>query len=224
MNIAIVEDEQKLAATLKEGLESEGYEVSLFYDGESAIQTLLKKDAWYALVVLDLMLPHKDGFEVCRDLRVGGLSIPILMLTARDAIEDKVRAFDSGADDFLTKPFAFEELIARIGALTRRSQGHLLEKLVIGNLVVDTGSREVKRKGKSILLTPTEFDLLCLLMRQRPQVLTREEISTQLWDVEDSSLSNIVDVHISNLRKKIDGDHDQKIIHTVRGAGYTIKE
>lgn len=224
MNIAIVEDEKKLATTLQDGLQREGYTVDVFGDGAAALSGILKKDSGYGLIVLDLMLPRKDGFEICHDLRYAGSTVPILILTARDAIEDKVRALDNGADDFLTKPFAFEELIARIRALVRRSQGRASEKLVVANLIVDIGTREVTRDGKSISLTPTEFDLLCLLIEQRARVLTREEISSHLWDAEDTSLTNIVDVHISNLRKKIDDEHDQKIIRTVRGAGYAVQE
>lgn len=223
MHIAIVEDELKLAETLKEGLEAEAYQVSLFSDGREAEEEFLKNPGRYELIILDLTLPRKSGFEVCRTLREHGVVIPILILTARDTTADKVRALDSGADDFLTKPFAFEELVARLRALARRSS-QTPGVLTVRDLVLDPKSRSVRRGNASITLTPTEYELLALLMRERGRVLSREEISAALWDVRDSSLSNIVDVHLSNLRKKIDADYEEKRITTVRGMGYQISE
>lgn len=223
MHIAIVEDELKLAETLKEGLEAEAYQVSLFFDGKDAEDELLKNPGRYELIILDLTLPRKSGFEVCRGLREEGIVTPILILTARDTIADKVRALDSGADDFLTKPFAFEELVARLRALARRSQ-QTPGMLSVRDLVLDPTSRSVRRGDVAIALTPTEYELLALLMRERGRILSREEISAALWDIRDSSLSNIVDVHLSNLRKKIDADYDEKRITTIRGMGYQISE
>lgn len=223
MHIAIVEDELKLAETLKEGLEAEAYQVSLFSDGREAEEEFLKNPGRYELIILDLTLPRKSGFEVCRTLRENGVVIPILILTARDTTADKVRALDSGADDFLTKPFAFEELVARLRALARRSV-HTPGVLTVRDLVLDPASRSVRRGSAMITLTPTEYELLALLMRERGRILSREEISAALWDVRDSSLSNIVDVHLSNLRKKIDADYEEKRITTVRGMGYQISE
>lgn len=223
MHIAIAEDELKLAETLKEGLEAEGYTVSVFLDGKEAEEELLRNTGRYELIILDLTLPRKSGFEVCRSLREAGVVTPILILTARDTTADKVRALDSGADDFLTKPFAFEELVARLRALARRSQ-QTPGVLSVRDLVLDPKSRSVRRGEADIELTPTEYELLALLMRERGRILSREEISLALWDIRDSSLSNIVDVHLSNLRKKIDADYDEKRIATVRGVGYQIAE
>jgi DNA-binding response OmpR family regulator len=224
MKVAIVEDEKKLALTLKDGLEAEGYEVSLFHDGESAETELLTNSSEYALIILDLMLPKKNGFEVCQTLRDKGVINPILILTARESTEDKVRALDSGADDFLTKPFSFDELMARMRALMRRAKGHVSEKVAIGDLLINISTRDVSRGGKQVSLTPTEFDVLTLLIENPERVLSREEISMSLWNSNETSLSNVVDVHISNLRKKIDDDHAQKIIRTVRGLGYAIQK
>jgi DNA-binding response OmpR family regulator len=224
MNVAIVEDEVKLANTLKDGLEAEGYTVSVFFDGESAERELLENSDSYSLIILDLMLPRKNGFEVCQTLRLEGVNTPILILTARESIEDKVRALDSGADDFLTKPFAFDELMARMRALSRRAKGHVSEKITIHDLIVNMSTHDVTRNGKLISLTPTEFDVLSMFIASPEKVLSREEISMYLWDSKETALSNVVDVHISNLRKKIDDDYDQKIIRTVRGLGYTIQK
>jgi DNA-binding response OmpR family regulator len=224
MNVAIVEDEIKLANTLKDGLEAEGYTVSVFTDGESAERELLKNSTDYSLIILDLTLPRKNGFEICKTLRDEGVSIPVLILTARESVEDKVRALDNGADDFLTKPFAFDELMARMRALARRAKGQVSEKITINDLVINMGTHDVTRAGKQIALTPTEFDILSMFIQHPEKAMSREEISMYLWDSKETALSNVVDVHISNLRKKIDDDHDQKIIRTVRGVGYTIQK
>ncbi|CAN5745400.1 response regulator transcription factor [soil metagenome] len=221
MNIAIVEDERKLTETLSEGLEAEGYTVTVFFDGESFKATQTKDGLPFDLVVLDLGLPGISGLEVCQWLRQSFVTLPILMLTAHDTIADKVRALDNGADDFLAKPFNFEELMARLRALTRRAQANQL-KVMFEDLSVDARTREVTRAGTPIVLTPTEFDLLLLLVESQGKTLSREEISKKLWDVNDISLSNIVDVHISNLRKKIDDGHATKRISTVRGLGYRL--
>lgn len=223
MCIAIVEDELKLAETLKEGLEAEAYDVVLFHDGQDAEHELARNPGRYELIILDLTLPRKSGFDVCRSLREAGIVTPILILTARDTTADKVRALDSGADDFLTKPFAFEELVARLRALARRSQ-HVPGVLSVGDLVLDPKTRTVRRGNDAITLTPTEYELLALLMRERGRILSREEISAALWDIRDSALSNIVDVHLSNLRKKIDAGYEQKHIATIRGVGYQIAQ
>lgn len=222
MKLAIVEDEPKLAASLKEGLEGEGYDVTVHGDGESLLRSAQRTPFPYALLVLDLMLPGKSGFEVCKELREQGVTIPILVLTARDAVEDKVKALDSGADDFLTKPFVFDELLARVRALVRRSGGFRSLLVEIQNLKVDKESRRVWRGSKEVSLTPTEFDLLLLLIDAKGKPRSREEISSELWDLRDSAFSNVVDVHVSNLRKKIDDERDKRIIRTVRGMGYAI--
>ncbi len=224
MHIAIIEDEQKLALTLKEGLETEGYSVETFFDGEAAEKSLLSPDARFGLVILDLTLPRRNGFEICRALRASGSTTPILVLTARDTIQDKVQALDSGADDFLTKPFAFEELMARMRAISRRATSSLPGKLQVADVIADTRTRAITRAGKEVSLTPTEFELLRLLMENPDKVLSREEITRSLWNIDDIALSNILDVHISNLRKKIDGNHARKIISTIRGRGYRIEK
>jgi DNA-binding response OmpR family regulator len=224
MHIVVVEDEIKLALIIKEGLETEGYSVTLFHDGETAEIELLQNSRQYSLVILDLMLPKKNGFEVCSDLRKAGISLPILILTARESIEDKVRVLDAGADDFLIKPFSFDELLARLRALDRRSKGRIVEEIKIKDLCIQTNIRKVVRDGTEIVLTPTEFDVLKMLVDQVDTVLSRDEISTKLWGNNEVSFSNIVDVHISNLRKKIDDNYDTKIIRTVRGMGYSIQK
>jgi DNA-binding response OmpR family regulator len=224
MSIALIEDEEKLAKTLKDGLESEGYMVRVFADGVTAAKECTTNGAAYSLVILDLILPGKDGFEVAKEIRTRGFLMPILVLTARDSIEDKVLALNSGADDFLAKPFSFEELLARVRAHIRRSQGFPGTNTKIGSLSINLHTREVRRDSTRIALTPTEFNLLALLTENPDRVLSREEISQQLWDITDGTMTNIVDVHISNLRKKIDDDYAQKVIRTVRGAGYAIQK
>ncbi len=224
MHIAVVEDEKKLASIIKEGLEAEGYVVSLFHDGETAEVELLRNSVIYSLVILDLMLPRKNGFEVCDALRKNGIALPILILTARESVEDKVRVLDSGADDFLTKPFSFDELLARLRALDRRSRGKTVDEIKINTLSIQSNTRKVVRAGEDVLLTPTEYDVLKMLIEHSERALTREEISMGLWGSNEVSFSNVVDVHISNLRKKIDDNHEYKIIRTVRGLGYTIQK
>ena len=224
MRILIVEDEEKLANSLKKGLEKEGYAVDFVLDGESGQRRIETSYKDYDLVVLDLMLPQKNGFEVCREIRAINIVIPIIILTARDAIEDKVLALDSGADDYMVKPFALEELIARIRALLRRPEQTLPVELQIGDLTLNTTTRKVYRKDQELPLTLKEFGLLEYLMRHPNQVLTREQILDHLWDFAFDSFSNVVDVHIKNLRKKIDGENNEKILETIRGVGYRIKD
>ncbi len=225
MKIAVVEDEKKLATTLKEGLEGEGYTVDVFYDGKSAEEAISQNPTSYSVVILDLMLPQKDGFEVCESLRAQHVSVPIIVLTARDTLEDKIRVLDSGADDFLTKPFEFQELTARIRAVVRRTQNESAKATMsLGSLSLNLRTQEASRNGTVLALTPTEFSLLVLLVEHADRPVTRDEISMHLWGTEDSALSNIVDVHISNLRKKISDDHAGKSIQTIRGLGYRIEE
>jgi DNA-binding response OmpR family regulator len=221
--IAIIEDELKLSTALKEGLESEGYEVEVSSNGESGERKILQRGTLYSLILLDLMLPGKSGTDVCRDLRTKGIVTPILILTARGAVADKIELLDAGADDFITKPFSFEELLARIRALLRRPPELKQQKIAYQDLILDSSTREVIRADTPLVLTSTEFDLLYLLMERRGQIMTRDKISRYLWDVESAALGNVVDVHISNLRKKIE-DYDQTIIRTVRGAGYLVQE
>jgi two-component system copper resistance phosphate regulon response regulator CusR len=222
MKIAVIEDERKLAHSLREGIEAEGYEVAVFYDGLSGEKELLESPLEYNLAIVDLLLPGKNGFEICESLRNNGLAIPILILTARDSVQDKVKALDTGVDDFLSKPFSFDELMARVRALIRRSTGNMTAKVTVGELELSRETRQLFRNAKEIFLTPTEFDILLLLTEKTGRVLSREEISTALWDTNEPTLSNVVDVHISNLRKKIDDGYIKKVVRTVRGMGYTV--
>lgn len=223
MKILIVEDEEKLAKALKTGLESIGYAVDYLTTGDKGETRIRICRNDYDLVILDLMLPVKNGFEICRSVRAAEVTLPILILTARDAIEDKVLALDSGADDYLVKPFSFDELVARMRALLRRPHETLSGELTVHDLVLNPKSREVHRGDKKIDLTLKEFELLQYLMRNPNQVLGREDIFAHLWDFADPSLSNVIDVHIKNLRKKIDEGHPIKLLETSRGVGYSIK-
>ena len=216
----MVEDERKVANFLKRGLEEEDYEVECAYDGERALELLRGSD--YDLMVLDLMLPRVGGLEVVRRLREEGRDIPVLMLTAKDSTEDIVRGLDAGGDDYLTKPFAFTELLARVRALLRRRQREGLE-LRAGDLVLNLTTRRAKRGEREIELTAKEYALLELLMRNVNRVVTRTMIAERVWDYDFDPLTNIVDVYINHLRKKIDQGFDKKLIHTLRGVGYMLR-
>ncbi|MBI2506748.1 MAG: response regulator transcription factor [Candidatus Colwellbacteria bacterium] len=223
MRVLLVEDEEKLAKALKMGLERKGFAVDYLLDGETAQQRIEMYRNDYDLVVLDLMLPGKNGFEVCLEAREKGVTLPILVLTARDTIDDKILALDNGADDYIVKPFAFNELLARIRALLRRPKKVLPATLQIDDLVLDPSRREVYRNSARIDLTLKEFELLHCLMRQPGKVFSREDIFSNLWDFADNSLSNVIDVHIKNLRRKIDDGNSQKLLETIRGVGYRIR-
>lgn len=223
MRILIVEDEEKLAQSLKKGLEKEGYAVDYVVDGEAGQRRIEINNKEYDMVILDLMLPKKDGFEILRNIRKEGIAIPILVLTARDATDDKVNALNEGADDYIVKPFSFEELLARVKALLRRPEPMIPNEIKIKDLTLDIASRKAFRRGKEINLTLKEFGLLEYLMRHPNQVLTREQILDHLWDFAFDSFSNVVDVHVKNLRKKIDSDYNEKLLETIRGVGYKIK-
>ena len=220
MRILLVEDERKLSRIIKRYLEEEGYEVEEAFNGEDALFLLREKQ--YDLVILDLMLPKMDGLEVLKGFRQerGGLT-PVLILTAKDTVEDVVKGLDAGADDYLTKPFAFEELLARVRALLRRKKEEL--ELRVDDLVLDLLGRRVFRGSKEIELTSKEFAVLECLMRRVGEILTREEIGSYVWGEEYDSTTNIVDVYINHLRRKIDQDFPKKLIHTVRGMGYMLK-
>jgi DNA-binding response OmpR family regulator len=223
MRILVVEDERRLAAALKRGLEREGYAVDAVFTGEDAEAELEVGREEYDLVILDVMLPGIDGVQVCRDLRAKTIAIPVLMLTARDATRDKVLGMDSGADDYLVKPFAFEELLARIRMLLRRPPVLLPAKLSVGELALDPARRRVTRGGREIALTAKEFGVLEVLMRNAGQVLSREQIMAHVWDSQFDSFSNVVDVHVKNLRKKIDHARGKSLVETVREVGYRLK-
>ncbi|MBX4211104.1 response regulator transcription factor [Candidatus Parcubacteria bacterium] len=223
MRILIVEDEEKLAKSLKKGLEKEGYAADYITDGEVAQRRIEICHKDYDLVILDWMLPKKDGVEICKAVRAEHITIPILMLTARVDTNDKVTALDIGADDYLVKPFSLEELLARVRALLRRPAQALPTELKIQDLTLNTGTRKVTRNSKEIKLTVKEFALLEYLMRHPNQVINRNQILDHLWGFDFDSFSNVVDVHIKNLRKKINNSR-RKILETIRGIGYRIKD
>jgi len=221
VRILVVEDEWRIAAFIKRGLEEERYAVDVARDGEEALDWAAVVD--YDLILLDVLLPKRDGIEVCRVLRSQGSQVPILMLTARDAVEDRIRGLDSGADDYLVKPFAFQELLARIRALWRRSGDVKTTRLQVGDLVLDTIAHRADRDGKVIELTAREYALLEFLMRHPGQVLSRTRIAEHVWNYDFYSTSNVVDVYIRYLRRKVDKGFDEKLIKTVRGVGYKIE-
>jgi two-component system response regulator MprA len=219
-NILVVDDDPKIRSVLGRGLHFEGYDVQLAADGAEALK--LARTTPPDAIILDLMLPDMDGLEVCRRLR-RGLSTPILMLTARDAVPDRVAGLDSGADDYLVKPYEFDELVARLRALRRRAQPQVAETLQFADLRLDTGTREAFRDGRRIDLTTREYELLLLFMRHPRQVLTRDLILERVWD--DAGVdSNALEVHIARLRGKLEADAEPRLIQTVRGAGYALRE
>src|SRR3989344_2325205 len=223
MRILIVEDEEMLAKTLKTGLESQGHAVDYLMDGKEGERRILICHKDYDLIILDLMLPGKSGYDICKGVRAAGIHIPILILTALDRTEEKVLALDNGADDYLVKPFSFQELLARIRALERRPRESLPEVLVVKDLELNPATRAVTRDKKPILLTLKEFELLQYLMKHPNEAMGREDIFVHLWDFADMSMSNTIDVHIKNLRKKIDDQKNDKLLETVRGVGYSIE-
>ena len=221
MRILIVEDEKKMAAVLKKGLEAENHRVTLAFDGRTGLE-LGSTD--FDVIVLDLMLPLIDGFEVARRLRKNGNQTPILMLTARDAVPDIVKGLDVGADDYLTKPFAFEVFLARLRSVARRGSTPRPTVLQVDDLVLNPASHIVTRGEREIHLSPTEFRLLELLMRRSGRVVPRDAIVEAVWDFDNEVEENTLDTFIRLLRSKIDREHDRKLIQTVRGIGYTIRE
>ena len=224
--ILIVEDERKIARFVELELRHEGYEVDYAGDGQTGLQKILKKDA--DLVVLDVMLPEMSGIEVCKNAREAGIDTPIIMLTAKDDVMDKVSGLDSGADDYMTKPFAIEELLARIRVALNRKQKTAKEKevqiLQYGDLKVELAKYEVTYGGETITLTKKEFDLLAYLMKHKNQAVSRETLLNEVWDYDYMGETNVVDVYIRYLRQKLDDKYDVKIINTVRGVGYIIKD
>lgn len=221
MRILLVEDEAPIAAVVKKGLERAGYTVELAADGEEGL-TRATEGGW-SVILLDLMLPRRDGLEICRTLRARRDRTPILMLTARDAVGERVKGLDSGADDYLPKPFAFEELLARIRALLRREVVHKSNVIRVRDLEIDTTNRRVHREGEELALTPREYTLLEALARNEGRPLTREMILERVWGDEGRIGSNTVDVYINMLRRKLDADTEQKLIHTVHGVGYVLR-
>ncbi len=224
MRILVVEDEPTLGAQVARGLREEGHTVDLAADGPSALDALLPpRPDCYDLVVLDVVLPGCDGLAVCRQVRAAGRRVPILLLTARSAIEERVAGLDAGADDYLVKPFAFAELLARLRALGRREPQVRVGALRVGDLELDPVTRWVARAGRPVRLTAREYAILELLLRHAGQVLTRDQIAERAWELGTEHASNVVDVFIGTLRRKIDDAHPVKLVQTVRGVGYTLR-
>ncbi len=223
MRILLVEDNEKLAHAVAKGLREQSFAVDIAFDGENALYEAEIND--YDLIVLDVMIPAPDGLAVCRRLREKALPIPILMLTARDETEDKIRGLDAGADDYLTKPFEFGEFLARIRALLRRTaNGISASKLKVADLTIDTNAHRVWRGGHEIVLTTKEYAMLEFLVRRKGKVLGRAEIAEHCWDANFDAFSNTIDVYINHLRAKIDHDFELKLIHTRRGTGYILDD
>jgi heavy metal response regulator len=222
MRLLLVEDERKLSAVIKRGLKEVHYAVDSADNGDDAL--FLAETNSYDLIILDIMIPGKDGISICRNLRKKKNDTPILMLTARDDVEDKISGLDAGADDYLTKPFSFPEFLARVRALLRRKNSEKSTSLKVADLELDQRTRKVFRAGKEIELTPTEYSLLEYLMLNVGQVVTRTMISEHVWNDDFESFSNVINVYINYLKKKIDNDHKKQLIHTLRGVGYTLKE
>ena len=221
MRILVVEDEKKVEGFIKKGLEEESYAVDVAYDGVEGEYLASTND--YDVIILDIMLPKKSGVDVVRDLRNKEIKTPVLLLTARDTVDDKVKGLNSGADDYLSKPFAFEELLARVRALMRR-KGYGITELKFADLVLDQATRKAKRGDIVIDLTSKEYGLLEYFLRNPNKVLTRTMIAEHVWDYSFDSDTNIIDVYINHLRNKIDKEPFKKLIHTVRGIGYIVKE
>jgi len=225
LRILVVEDEAKVARALQEGLERHQYEVVVARTGEEGFYLVSSEE--FELVILDLMLPGRDGLQVLSTLRKRGLVTPVLILTARDAIEDRVQGLDKGADDYLVKPFAFPELLARIRALLRRGRTQQVAlRLRLADLEMDLAPRRVRRGGKDVECTAREFELLEYLLRHKEQVVSREMLAREVWKETSRAtpLDNVIDVHMARLRRKIDERSDRKLIHTIRGVGFVLRE
>jgi len=222
MKILVVEDEERVAQFIQKGLKEEGHAVDVAYDGEDG--GFLAEVNDYDLIILDLMLPKKNGLQTCKEIRDHGVNTPVLMLTARDSVEDKVRGLDAGADDYLAKPFAFEELLARVRALLRRQSESKTPTLKIADLELDPMSRQVTRSGKAIRLTTKEYALLEYLLRNPKKVLSRTLIGEHVWDMNFDPESNVIDVYVSHLRTKVDKGFEPPLIHTLRGQGYILSD
>jgi DNA-binding response OmpR family regulator len=222
--VLVVEDEPKVARALREGLAAEGYEVALAATGEDGFFRASSEP--FDLLILDRMLPGREGLEVLRALRQKGLLCPVLVLTARDAVEDRVEGLDAGADDYVVKPFAFTELLARVRALVRRGRGDQLLRLTVADLVVDVPARRVVRGGAEVDLTPREYELLEYLVRHRGTIVSREMLARDVWREPErgTPLDNVIDVHVTRLRKKVDQGFATRLIHTVRGVGFLVRE
>jgi two-component system copper resistance phosphate regulon response regulator CusR len=222
VKILIVEDEAKTAAYLRKGLQEAGFSADAVSAGDDGLHAALH--GGYELLVLDVMLPGRDGYEILRELRRQGRQTPVVFLTARDAVEDRVHGLELGADDYLVKPFAFSELLARVRSVLRRGPGRQPDRLRVADLEIDLVGHKATRAGRRLELTPKEFALLSLLARRAGETLSRTLIAEQVWDMNFDSESNVVDVHVRRLRAKADDPFERKLIHTVRGVGYVLEE
>jgi len=221
MRILVIEDEPRMASVIARGLREQSYAVDVAQDGDDGLYQCSIND--YDLIVLDVLLPQRDGFEVCRELRARGTATPVLMLTARAAVDDRITGFEAGADDYLTKPFSFRELLARIHALLRRDSHLLPDEIEIGDLIINSASHRVSRAGSSIQLTAKEYALLEYLARRASQLVSRADIAAHVWDNDFDPFSNTIEVYMNRLRKKIDDGHLTKLLHTRRGEGYILE-
>ena len=222
MRILVVEDEQDMNLLIQKVLKRSGYSVDGCFDGQEAEDYLAGTE--YDVILLDVMLPKRDGYQLVADLRIKGVDTPVLFLTARDSIADRVKGLDLGADDYLVKPFDFDELLARIRVLSRKRVGHKSNQFTVADLTLDVERRQVYRAGQEIRLLPKEFSILECLMRGKGNVLSRRQIEDSIWNYDDTPSSNNVDVYISKLRKKIDGDSPVKLLHTIRGVGWVLRD
>jgi len=222
MRILIIEDDKKVAAFLKKGLEEEQYAVDVQYDGADG--AFWASEYPYDVILLDIMLPKKDGLAVCKELRAKGLNTPIIMLTAKDTVPDKIAGLDVGADDYLAKPFSFAELLARLRSVMRRSQEYKTPVLTLADLQLDPASRRVTRGGKEMTLTGKEYALLEYLLRNKGRIVTETLIVEHVWDMNYEPGTNVLNVYIHHLRNKLDKGFDKKLLHTIRGAGYILRE
>ena len=222
MRVLIAEDERDMNNIIKKKLTSEGYGTDSCFDGEEALSFIELTD--YDVIILDIMMPKKDGFTVVAEMRAKGINTPVIFLTARDTVADRVKGLDIGANDYLVKPFSFEELMARIRVMTREKSGDITNILSVGDLSIDCSSHIVKRGNDIINLSAKEYTVLEYMMYNAGVVLTREKIESHIWSYDYEGSSNVIDVYIRYLRKKIDNDYDKKLIHTVRGSGYVIRE
>ncbi len=222
MRVLVVEDDKKVSSFLKKGFKEHGYSVDISTNGREGY--LLAIEQRYDCIILDIMLPELDGFEFIEKLRNKGNKTPVIFLTAKDSVGDRVKGLELGGDDYLIKPFAFSELLARVNAIMRRKKDKDITSLQVGNLVLDVSKRMVMRAGEKKNLTPTEFTLLQYLMEHKGEVVTKTMLSENVWGYYFDSYTNVIDVHVTNLRKKIDSDETAKLIHTVRGIGYVLEE
>lgn len=222
MRVLLIEDDKKLTGYIKKGLIEESYSVDVVHSGLDGIDAVSTTE--YDLIILDILLPGKSGIDVCREIRNRGIVIPVIMLTAKDTVQDKVTGLDAGADDYLAKPFSFDELLARIRALLRRTQSYKTPVLKVGDLELDPGAHRISRAGREIQLTGKEYALLEYLMRNKGRVVTETNILEHVWDMQADPFTNVVSVYIHYLRNKVDKGFDRALIHTVRSIGYTIRD